>query len=64
MGSAVYAQGYGATLFLHFALLYNIKVAGIIVSSIWLDLPLFSSTRFAFVKRKIIKYLGLLFDVR
>ena len=60
----MYAQGYGATLFLHFALLYDIKVAGIIVSSIWLELPIFSSDRLGFIKRRIIKHLGVLFDVR
>ncbi len=35
----VFAEGYGATLFMQFQILYNLKISGLIISCPWINMP-------------------------
>lgn len=58
-----YAEGYGALFLMHFQILYNINIAGMVIVSPWIDIPKSASLENFYLKYFFVKVLGHIFDV-
>lgn len=63
VSSTVYAHGYGATLFVNFLGEYSVSVSGLILSSIWLDMPRTSPQPSSWLQTTFYRLFSDLFDV-
>ena len=58
----IYAEGYGALFIMHYQILYNINIAGLVLVSPWIDIPKAANLDNFYLKYFFIKILGKIFD--